>query len=232
MGRDIRPMCVSAFLSNSYRVLALSVVCLCMSVMFWICEQRNASCFDYKISRPTGSVSVSGELSLVRGIGTLTVKWVGAKTTDLILISIDSKEAKKSRTVRLEPDSIGIFGIVLVRAVHKANSAKLVYQHQDLIRYLEDDHMSISIYLVSHIDLLLMEGNPFVKGGERVRSVVKIMSKNVMAEFQSVCPNKNDVLIKRIFPSVTPLSINTGEGTRCSATLRSSSIRALAMVEH
>lgn len=224
-------MCVSAFLSNLYRVLALSVVCLCMSVMFWICEQRNASCFDYKISRPTGSVSVLGELSLVRGIGTLTVKWVGAKTTDLILISIDSKEAKKSRPVRLEPDSIGIFGIVLVRAVHKANSAKLVYQHQDLIRYLKDDHICISIYLVNHIDLLLMEGNPFVKGGERVRGLVKITSENVTGEFQSVCPNKNNVLIRKIFSSVTPRSINTGEGTRCSATLRSSSIKALAMVE-
>ena len=203
-----------------YYIWFFLAFCLFSSANDWDCGQ----------SLTSSDVEVATELSLTENTGSLHIKWEGSRSTDLVVVSLDSKEAKESRSVRLEPNSTGLFGIVLVRPVRETNSATLVYQHEDLIKYFEDDHIFITVYLASDMDILLMEGDPFVMGGEHVRGVVTITGEDIMPEFQFVCRDEDDVRLSNIVPTAVQLPAKITEGARCSATLSKTSIKAVAEV--
>jgi hypothetical protein len=182
-------------------------------------------------SSSTGHVNISAELLSVNGTGTLSVEFEGAQNKDLIVISIDSKEASLSRPVPLVPNEIDLFGIILVRAVQQQNTATLVFHHQDLVRHLQDDLIFISVYLVKNMDLLLMEGDPSVMGSEKVIDRVRITNEDCTQDFQYVYPNENDFRLKNIFQNARRFSHKSIEGMRCSATIKKTSIKSTTTVE-
>jgi hypothetical protein len=96
--------------------------------------------------------------------------------------------------------------------------------------YLWDETVLATVYLVSELDLHILEGDTSVMGGERVTEVVKVTHGDAGREFQLVCESEDRNLIERIIPTAAFMQTGTVEGKRCASVVRETSVKAISTV--
>jgi hypothetical protein len=104
---------------------------------------------------------------------------------------------------------------------------RIAIQRRPLSDYLGANHFRIRVFASDAAELLLLEGDPAVKGGEGVSEVVDLTPRTRPSGFHFL-PAAGDraALLALAFPEAKPLQISGKDLTRSAIAINHSALRA------